>query len=53
MPKNRLEKEEFKVRVLKLKNEVDNESSAVWKGDRDLAHKYLNKVLDIINEYRY
>ena len=53
MPKNQLEKEEFRVRVLKLKNEVDNESSSVWKGDRDLAHKYLNKVLNIINEYRY
>jgi hypothetical protein len=53
MPKNKLEKEEFRVRVLKLKNEVDNESSSVWKGDRDLAHKYLNKVLNIINEYRY
>ena len=53
MPKNQIEKEELKVRVMKLKREVDMEGSKVWKGERDLAHKYLNKVLDIINEYRY
>ena len=53
MPKNQIEKEEMKNRVLKLKHDVDNESSNVWQGEKDLAHKYLNKVLDIINEYRY
>ena len=53
MPKNKLEKEEFKVRVLKLKNEVEGEPSTVWQGEKDLAHKYLNKIIDIIDEYRY
>jgi|TARA_B100002019_G_scaffold236700_1_gene211329 hypothetical protein len=53
MPKNQIEKEELKVRVMKLKHQVDTEGSDVWQGERDLAHKYLNKVLDIINEYRY
>ena len=53
MPKNKLEKEEFKIRVLKLKNEVEGEPSTVWQGEKDLAHKYLNKILDIIDEYRY
>ena len=53
MPKNQIEKEEMKVRVMKLKHQVDMEGADVWQGARDLAHKYLNKVLDIINEYRY
>ncbi len=53
MPKNQLNKEEMYVRVMKLKTMVDDEGSNVWKGERNLAHKYLNKVLDIINEYRY
>lgn len=53
MPKNQVEKEELKVRVMKLKHQVDTEGADVWQGERDLAHKYLNKVLDIINEYRY
>ena len=52
MPKNQLNKEELKVRVYKLKNQVDNEPSTVWQGEKDLAHKYLNRVLDILDEYR-
>ena len=52
MPKNQLEKEELKVRVMKLKHQVDMEGTDVWQGERDLAHKYLNKVLDAIDEYR-
>tara|TARA_B100001093_G_scaffold110894_1_gene103234 strand:+ start:379 stop:540 length:162 start_codon:yes stop_codon:yes gene_type:complete len=53
MPKNELKKEEFKNRVLKLKNDVYNEPDIVWQGDRDMAHKYLDKVLNMIDEYRY
>ena len=53
MPKNQVKKEELKNRVLKLKNEVYNEPREVWQGEKDLAHKYLNKVLDILEEYRY
>ena len=53
MPKNGVEKEELKVRVLKLKHEVDSEGSHVWQGEKDLAHKYLSKVLEILDEYRY
>ena len=52
-PKNQVEKEQLKVRVMKLKHQVDMEDADVWQGEKDLAHKYLNKVLDIINEYRY
>jgi hypothetical protein len=53
MPKNQLNKDELLCHVLKLKHEVDNESPAVWQKEKDLAHKYLNKVLDRISEYRY
>ena len=53
MPKNQLEKEELKVRVMKLKHQVDMEGADVWQGERDLAHKYLNEVLNILDEYRY
>ena len=53
MPKNQLNKDELVCHVLKLKHEVDVESKAVWQKEKDLAHKYLNKVLDRIQEYRY
>jgi len=53
MPRNRIEKEEFKIKVLKLKNEIENEGENLWQGDKTLANKYLNKVLDLLDEYRY
>ena len=53
MPSNQVTKDELKVRILKLKNQVDAEGSDIWQGEKDLAHKYLNKVLDILDEYRY
>jgi len=53
MSSNGVNKEELKVRVMRLKRAVDNEGPDVWKGERALAHKYLNKVLDILDEYRY
>ena len=53
MSKNQVKKEELKVKVLKLKDEVYNEPKTVWQKEKDLAHKYLNKVLDILEEYRY
>jgi hypothetical protein len=48
MPRNQLTKEEIKVQVEKLKTELYNEKTFESK---DLAHKYLNKVLDKIGEY--
>ena len=51
MPKNQLDKNEFKVRILKLKNELNREKHS--EGISYLAHKYLDNVLDIIDEYRY
>jgi len=53
MSKNQVKKEELKMKVLKLKDEVYNEPPTVWQKEKDLAHKYLNKMLDILEEYRY
>ena len=56
MPRNPLDKEELKAYQgckNKLKHEIDNEPETFWQGDKDLANKYLNRVLDIIDEYRY
>jgi hypothetical protein len=53
MPKNQITKEELKVRVLKLKNNLYKEHIRHDMDMRGLANKYLNEVLDIIDEYRY
>jgi hypothetical protein len=53
MPKNQLYKDEVKVRVLKLKDKLYKEHVRHDMDMRGLAHKYLNEVLDIIDEYRY
>jgi len=50
MSKNQITKDEIKVHVEKLKTELYNEQTLEGK---DLAHKYLNRVLDKIFEYRY
>jgi hypothetical protein len=52
MSKNQITKEEIKVYVEKLKTELYNEKTCVGKSEKDLAHKYLNRVLDKISEYR-
>ena len=49
MSKNQITKDEIKVQVEKLKTELYGEKTYESK---DLAHKYLNKVLDKIAEYR-
>jgi len=53
MPRGYLTKDLIKTEVLKIKSELNDE----WinKSGYDpkwLAHKYLNKVLDKIEEYR-
>jgi len=53
MSKNQITKDEFKVRVLKLKNDLYKEHVRHDMDMKGLAHKYLNAVLDIIDEYRY
>lgn len=53
MSKNKISKEEFKIRVLKLKDELHKEHIRHDMDIKGLAHKYLNAVLDILDEYRY
>lgn len=50
MPRNFLSKQEMKIRVLKLKNSLYEERRP--EHDKELAHKYLNQILDILEEYR-
>jgi len=51
MPRGQLTKDIIKTEVLKLKVELNAEG---WTTDpKALANKYLNKVLDKINEYAH
>ena len=50
MPKNTMTKDEMKCRVLKLKDMLFKECKT--ESEKNLAHEYLNRVLDIIEEYR-
>lgn len=51
MPKNTMTKDEMKCRVLKLKHMLFEERRS--ESEKNLAHEYLNRVLDVIEEYRY
>jgi len=51
MPRNELSKEEIKCYVEKLKVELYNEKIGYTSDPKGLAHKYLNQVLDKIQEY--
>jgi hypothetical protein len=53
MSKNQLTKDEFRVRILTLKNKLNDEHIEHDMNIKDLTHKYLNEILDIIDEYRY
>jgi hypothetical protein len=49
MPRNALTKQEMQIRVLKLKNDLYNEQCDYHS--KQLAEKYLNEVLFIIEQY--
>jgi len=51
MPRNEWTKEEYKVFLLKLKNELYHEDFS--DGITWIAHKYLDKALQKLDEYRY
>ena len=50
MPRNEISAMEFKTRVLKIKNELDGKNTKYGDEAKGLAHKYLNLVLDAIDE---
>jgi hypothetical protein len=55
MPRNHLGKEEMKIRALKLRRDVDaGLIGSNWvEYQKDVARTILNKILDVIDEYRY
>ena len=50
MPRGQITRDEMRVRVLNLKNKVEQEKTP-YKKEKELAHKYLNEVLFIIEQY--
>lgn len=53
MPRNSLTKEEMRLRVMKLKQELYGGQYQYWNGDKhDGAQYMLNQVLNILQEYR-
>jgi hypothetical protein len=52
MPRNEISAIELKTKVERLKNELYWEEHKYGSEARGLAHKYLNMVLDAIDEYR-
>jgi hypothetical protein len=54
MPRNNLTKDEIKCFVLKLKHKLYEEQLTEYTTDpKQIAHRYLNQVLDKIDEFRY
>ena len=53
MSRNEMSKDELKVRVLKLKHKLyEDQVNQLITNPKVLAHKYLDEVLNIIDEYR-
>ena len=52
MPRNQVSIEELRVRIMKLKQEVDWEPTP-YQAEKDMAQKYLSYALDILDEYRF
>lgn len=52
MPRGQLTKDEIKQQILKLKIKLQNEQVTFTSDPKALADKYLNEVLDKIEEYR-
>jgi len=53
MPRNQVSLIELKTKLEKLKNELYWEEHKHGPEARGLTHKYLNKVFDLLDEYRY
>ncbi len=54
MPRSRMDRIDIEPRILKLKDALHNGTYMHKSGEwHDGAHEMLNKVLDMINEYRY
>lgn len=51
MPRGQLTKQEIKNYTLLCKHELWEENASYTSDPKALAHKYLNKILDKIEEY--
>ena len=52
MPRGQLTKDQIKCDVLKIKRELNNE--ILYSDEtKSLVHKYLDKILAKVEEYRY
>jgi hypothetical protein len=52
MPRNQISLPELKSKLEKLKNDLYWEEHKYGSEARGLAHKYVNRVFDILDEYR-
>lgn len=52
MPRNRLTKDEIKAFVLSQKQQLNNENIGYTSDPKGLANKYINNILDKIEEFR-
>jgi len=52
MPSGHVTKDIIKCEVLKLKKDLDYAKLDPWNTPKDVAHKYLNKILDKLDEFR-
>jgi len=53
MPKNRLTKDEIRAFILEQKNKLDQENIGYAPDPKGIAHRYINIILDRVEEYRY
>ena len=53
MPRGQLTKEIIKTEVLKLKKKLHEENVTYTSDPKSIANRYLNLVLDKINEYGF
>lgn len=50
MPRGQINKDEMRCFILELKYQVDSDEG--YPGEKEIVQKYLNKVLNKIDEYR-
>lgn len=53
MSRNQITKSEIKAFVLEKKNQLNSDSISYSSDPRTLANKYLNMILERLEEYRY
>ena len=52
MPRGSVTKDLIVCEILKLKRDLDYDTIEEWESPKGVAHKYLNKILDKLDEFR-